>query len=145
MADKKVKIKYFESEEYSDFTYIYDETEALYVLDYMTNHLLNFANQISPKHVTNEDVEKAKNFIGELSWVQIDNEYNKGSMGGKRIFLDDHSYIDLSKEEFETYKIYDTMTHLDYFKNSEKISSFSTISTSSMMHFITKHNLNQML
>lgn len=130
-------ITYFESEEYSDFTYIYDETEALYVLDYMTSHLVNFVEQISPKHVTNNDVKIASNFIGELSWVQIDNEYNKGSMGGKRIFLDDHSYIDLSKEEFETLLTPEVLMGANKVTNIEGLSKvLNNPNLASRVHYI---------
>lgn len=96
---------YFESEEFSDFTYIYDEVEMMNVLSYMTTHLVNFVEQVNPDKVTLDQAESAKEYLEGLNVFAIPEEYKKGSLGGIRVDIDSNHYIDLNKDEEIPYLI----------------------------------------
>lgn len=96
---------YYESEEFSDFTYIYDEVEMMNVLSYMTTHLVNFVEQVNPDKVTLKQAQEAKEYLEGLNVFAIPEEYKKGSRGGVRVDIDSNHYIDLTKEEEIPYLI----------------------------------------
>lgn len=98
-------ITYFESEEFSDFTYIYDEVEALNVIRYMTEHMINFARQIKPVNITDVDVLQAKDYYEGLSETSIVYEYGRGALKGERIYIDTNHYIDLDPNEVIQYHL----------------------------------------
>lgn len=97
-------ITYYESEQFADFTYIYDEKEALNVIRYLTQHLANFVDQVKPAGVSDIDVEKALEFVNKDN-EYIMSEYNKGALGGMRIRLDTNKYIDLTTDEAIQYNL----------------------------------------
>lgn len=98
-------VTYFESEEFSDFTYIYDEVEALNVVRYMTEHMINFVRDVKPVNITDVDVLEARDYYQGLSETAIIYDYGRGELKGERIYIDNNHYIDLDPNEVVQYHL----------------------------------------
>ena len=108
-------IGFFESNDYIQFDYIYDENLANSTIRNIYKHLLDYVIQ-QDIYMNKETLIEGAKIINE-SDTELLSEYNIGSLGGQRIKLNTYnatnetmstSYIDLTPEEYEEYlKSYD--------------------------------------
>lgn len=117
-------IGFFESNDYIQFDYIYDENLANATIRNIYKHLLNYVIEQNI-YMDNEILMSGAKLIKE-SDTELLSEYNIGSLGGQRIKLNTYnatnetmstSYIDLTPEEYEEYlKSYDITKITNYEK-----------------------------
>lgn len=117
-------IGFFESNDYIQFDYIYDENLANSTIRNVYKHLLDYVIQQNI-YMDNEVLMTGAKLIKE-SDTELLSEYNIGSLGGQRIKLNTYSatnetmttsYIDLTPEEYEEYlKSYDITKITNYEK-----------------------------
>ena len=108
-------IGFFESNNYIQFDYIYDENLANSTIRNIYKHLLDYIIQQNI-YMDNETLMTGAKLIKE-SDTELLSDYNIGSLGGQRVKLNTYnstnelattSYIDLTPEEYEEYlKSYD--------------------------------------
>ena len=117
-------IGFFESNDYIQFDYIYDENLAAQTIRNIYQHLLNYVIEQNI-YMDNETLMSGAKIIKE-SDTELLSEHNLGSLGGQRIKLNTYnatnetmstSYIDLTPEEYEEYlKSYDITKITNYEK-----------------------------